>query len=172
MVNLQPQLHTSDDIYIIDASKDRSGLKIATLYGTTRCYIFVELRKTIDKAEKAGFESVLQNKQEGGLVLSENTLLSQTFISNLKKAIKLNRNSKYDALMPEIVKMPYPRMDQNFRWFNPPTKRLEPMSFKVSLEGAWYLKSESIKKDVWRVGVFENEKIVVLSDNPSNPDLQ
>lgn len=113
LVNLQPQLHPSDDIYIIDSSPDRSGVEIARIYGTTRCYVFVEVsdRKGLE-AVTYGYESMRDNNQSGSLVIPPNVLISATFIQNLKKAI----TESYDVFyFNEVAIQGF--VDPNFLWY-------------------------------------------------------
>jgi hypothetical protein len=114
LCQLQPQLHESDDIYIIDTSPDHLALKIATIYGTTRCYIFVE-PTTYENSLKFGIQSMVENKQEALLFLSEDCFISSTFILNMKKLIK----SGYEISSPVVYENPYHKMDTNFKFFNP-----------------------------------------------------
>lgn len=113
LVNLQPQLHPSDDIYIIDSSPDKSGVEIARIYGTTRCYVFVEVsdREGL-QAVKYGYESMRDNNQSGALVIPSNALISATFIQNLKKAI----TESYDVFYFKEVPI-QGFVDPNFLWY-------------------------------------------------------
>lgn len=120
LVSIQPQLHPEDDIYILDMSKDRSGVKMAKTYGSSRCYIFVETfnKDTItEDAIAFGFQSMKENKQEGALIIEPNIIIPVTFIANLKKAIKLGHDVLFfkQSITPKDE-----RMDANFKWFTPP----------------------------------------------------
>lgn len=175
LVNLQPQLAPLDDIYIVDSTEEHSGLKLATLYGTTRCYIFVEVNLyTFEDALSAGFQSCMENSQDGALILSESTILPQTFISNLKKAIKIS-NGEYGVLVPQVIKSPYDRMDSNFQWFNPATDKLvkvNPTIYNYLTPGCAYVSKETLalEKEEDRanikVGIFGNERVLVLPYTP------
>lgn len=117
LVNLQPQLSPDDDIYIVDASKDRSGLKIASMYGSTRSYIFVEVGNySLYEAGNFGVQSMKENKQDGLLFVSDRCLLPFTFIASLRRAIP---DSK-DAIVPHLQEVE--RMDPSFKWFSKPLK--------------------------------------------------
>jgi hypothetical protein len=168
LVGLQPQLTTNDDIYIIDSSADRSGLKIAALYATTRSFVFVEVAKPgldLDTAENAGIQSMAENKQEGVLILSENTVISQTFIANLKKA---TTRGIFDVLIPKIIQTPYFKMDSNFQWFNPPTTEVKDMDPKEMVGGCYYINKNGLAimdgtvKSPISIGRFENETVIIL----------
>lgn len=169
LMNLQPQLDTNSDIYIVDSSKDHSGLELATLYGSTRCIILVEVGLFDFKgALNAGFQSTVENKQEGALILSESTVLPATFISNLKKALKLAPD--FNVLTPKIIHTPYGRMDSNFQWFNPPTLEVIKVDHKVYgwlTPGCAYITKRTLeldpsKQNDLRVGIFPNETVIVL----------
>lgn len=125
LVQLQPQLHTDDDIYIVDSTPERSGVEIARLYGSTRCYIFVEVGK-YDSYQAIGFgmQNCKENGQKGFLVMSSRLVISQTFIANLKKAIKKG----FKVISPTVIETPYHQMPQNFQWYNPSTTEVTHVS--------------------------------------------
>lgn len=175
LINLQPQLHPDDDIYIVDSSDSHSGIKIAALYGTTRCYIFVEVGKfDYSGAWSAGFQSASENKQAGALILAETAILSATFISNLKKAMKL-AEGKFDVLLPKVRVMPFERMDPNFVWFYPSTNKLTPVKQKdygwltpgCAFVSRGVLEDKNTEKKDIKVAVFGNETVIVLPYNPT-----
>lgn len=154
LTSLQPQLHPTDDIYIIDSTPDRSGLKIAAMYGTTRCYIFVEVGLYSYKdARFLGIQSAAQNGQKGVLVISDRCFISQTFIANLKKAAVFG----HKAVAPKVVEVPHPLMESNFQWFNPPTTEVK--KARISQLFCYYIPTEHTSPDM---AVFENEMVVVL----------
>jgi hypothetical protein len=164
LVGLQSQLHPKDDIYVVDSSKDRSGAKIALLYGTTRCYIFVEVGNyTTEQAKKFGVQSAIENKQEGILMISDRCVISRTFISNLKKAIEFD----YAYLCPEVRVLPYPKMDTNFQWFNPTTLKVKEVKSKQN-----YCYYETLTPKNKKTAIFENEVCVVLPDTSASTLLQ
>jgi thymidine kinase len=112
ITRLQTELSTSDDIYVVDTSKDRSGLEIARLYGTSRNHIFIEVGDyTFPEAVKFATQSMNENKQGKLLILDENAFISQTLIQNVKRAQNYN-------LIPITKRLPYDRMDPNFKLFN------------------------------------------------------
>ena len=111
---IQPQLHPDDDLYIIDTSPDKLALQVVVRYGTTRCYIFVE-PTTYENSLKFGIESMVENKQQALIFLSEDCFISTTFISNMKKLIKTH----YEIASPVVYENPYHKMDNNFKFFNP-----------------------------------------------------
>ena len=119
LATLQPQLHPDDDIYIIDTSPDKLALKIATLYGTTRCYIFVE-PAPYEKSLQYGIQSMVENKQKGLIFLGEDCFISSTFIFNMKKLI----DSNYEIASPRVYENPYHKMDPNFKYYNPTKEEL------------------------------------------------
>lgn len=117
LVSLQPQLHPSDDIYIIDSSPDCSGLRIATTYGSTRCFIFVETGKyTWEEAVRFGDQSARENKQIP-IYLNESYIISATLIQNLKRAIKNKEKPLW-----RVIETPYMRIPANFQWYYPNLK--------------------------------------------------
>lgn len=113
LVQLQPQLHPDDDIYIVDKTPDRSALKICELYGSTRCYIFVEVSRGID-VKTAGEQSARENRQISTIVLNENAVISATLIHNIKRSFRNSEQTRH----PEILETPYPKMPANFSWYN------------------------------------------------------
>jgi len=117
LTNIQPQLSENDDIYIIDSTQDKRGVKLSALYGTSKSYIFVEVGDySRYDAVKYGLENMVQNDQDGALVLG-NVLVPQTFISDLKRAC--NHYTDYDLFVPEIRYIIYDVMDANFKWHTP-----------------------------------------------------
>jgi hypothetical protein len=115
LVQLQPQLKEEDDIYIVDATPNREGLRLAKLYGSTRCYIFVEVGDYDWKtAYNFAEQNMFNNKQEGILHLRENLIISSTFISNMKKAAQ----SEYGIIYPVLIGVPYERFPSDFKWYN------------------------------------------------------
>lgn len=118
LVSLQPQLHPDDDIYVVDMSKDLSGLRLAGLYGSTRCYIFVEKAFGIDAddAIRRGFENMKENKQDGILAISDRCVISSTFVANIKKALKVCNHYRFVPNCLEVVPGS-DRMNANFSWY-------------------------------------------------------
>lgn len=178
LVSLQPQLHPDDDIYIIDKTPERSGLKIASLYGTTRCIIFVDTNNSFDReqAENAGFENCVQNKQEGALVLSPNLMISQTFVSNLKKAIRM-KGELHHIIIPKLVSLPYPKMSSEFIWFALPTQELKTVGLSPEMDNCFYIDEFGISDKLFyagkmvRVGQFDNESVYIFPYKSTNPDI-
>lgn len=118
LVQLQPQLHPDDDIYIIDSSPTHSGLLIANMYGSTRCYLFVEVGiYTPEEAIRFGRQSAKENKQKGFLVLNEGAVISSTLIANYKRELKKGLDP-----VPTHIQVPYPRMLNDFQWYYPDFK--------------------------------------------------
>lgn len=113
LAQLQPQLHPDDDIYIIDSSPKKDALKLAALYGTTRCYIFVEPTK-YENSLQYGIQSMVDNNQEAMLFLREDCFISSTFIANIKKTI----DSPFQIISPRVYHNPYAKMDSNFKLYN------------------------------------------------------
>lgn len=124
LVALQPQLHPDDDIYIVDMSKDLSGLKLAGLYGSTRCYIFVEKAPGIGfvEAVRYGVENMKGNKQDSALVLTERCVITNTFVANMKKALKA---CNHCTLVPKYMEVLEDRMDANFNWYGSSQVKIE-----------------------------------------------
>lgn len=113
---IQPQLTTGDDIYIIDSSPTRDALKIATMYGTTRSYIFVEPTQ-IENSLEFGLQSMAENKQEATIFLNDNCFVSSTFIANMKKAI----GSGYEIVSPRVKENLGYKMDNDFQFYHKTT---------------------------------------------------
>lgn len=170
LVSLQPQLHPNDDIYIVDNTEDVSAKKIAMMYGSTRCYIFVEPSKAKGRAAiKLGLQSMKENKQEGALIISDRCVISCTFITNLKKAAM---HDDWGMLLPQVSETKT-MLDQNFKWFNPPTTVVAKLDTNSLLHDAClYVKSREIgNKDLGMnylqdisVGYFGNELVGVLPE--------
>lgn len=116
LVNLQPQLHPDDDIYVIDFSRGKSAVDIVKKYGSTRCYIFVEVANnsaTDEDIIKFGLQSMKENKQEGALLLYPTSVIATTFVANLKKAIKKGFDILFFNSLASL------EMNPNFKWFTP-----------------------------------------------------
>lgn len=153
ITQLQPQLSEDDDIYIVDSSPNREGLRLSKLYGSTRCYIFVEVGDyPWDKAFGFAQQSMKENKQDGILCLSEDIVVSHTFISNVKRAAKLGFGTVY----PSFLKLPYPQFPNSFTWYNPPVKKLEKAVFFFN--HCFYQKADANGL----TGVFREETVVLL----------
>lgn len=167
LVSLQPQLHPDDDIYILDLSRTKTAKELVLKYGSTRCYIMVEpTDKPISDAVKFGLQSMKENKQEGALLLLPNSVVSTTFIANLKRAAS---HDDWDVLVPRVSF--HERMDANFTWFCPPTTTITriPKDEPIS-DAAVYMKARKIDKDFSldflqnvAVGKFSNELVVSLA---------
>lgn len=155
LVSLQRQLNESDDIYVVDSSSDREGFRLAKLYGSTRSFIFIEVGDyTYKQAWNFGRQNQLENKQDGFLAISEDAVISDTFISNVRRVIKMG----VSVACPLIHEAPYPLFPNSFSWYNPVVKNLVDgeISDKVFL-----------LSDGGKAGVFA-EEIVVLLPNPSS----
>lgn len=160
LVQLQPLLSESDDIYIVDSSPNREAVRLSKLYGSTRCYIFVEVGNyTWEKAYTFAWQNMMENSQEGILCISEDAVISQTFISNMKKAAKLGK-----VICPMILETPYPQLPNNFKWYNPPVKQLKP---GVTTSLSCFYKSADAKQDKI-VGILEEEIVVVLPSHKNH----
>lgn len=158
LVALQPQLHPDDDIYIIDTTKDLSGVKLGALYGSTRCFVFVETAPGIsfEEAVERGIESMRQNKQEGALVITPRCVITSTFIANMKKAAKL---CNHYILYPQFLHALHEIMDANFAWYgSSQTKIVEVDSSETDPQ--CYYQRNGVNQGT--IGVVENETIAVL----------
>jgi hypothetical protein len=114
LTQLQPQLDQKDDIYILDVSKQRDALKIAKLYGSSRCLILVEPGNyTTEEGLKYAEEFANKNGHKQMMFLPDNSVISTTLIPNFKRGIKLAEMHK-----PQIIESPYPNMPSEFRWYN------------------------------------------------------
>lgn len=170
LVSLQPQLHPDDDIYILDNSPEKSAKKLALMYGSTRCYIFVEPTDKKGRAAiKYGLQSMKENKQEGALIISDRCVISTTFIANLKKAAA---QEEFGMLVPQVSETKT-MLDQNFKWFSPVTTLVAKLDNESLLHDAViYIKSREIgDKDLGmnylqdiKVGYFGNELVSVLPE--------
>lgn len=169
LVSLQPQLHPDDDIYIIDSTKDRSGVRIAKLYGSTRCFIFVEVSpKEEAAAVQLGLQSMKENKQEGALVIYPNLVIPTTFIANLKKAMR----EMHDILIFNEAKSD-DFLDPNFKWFTPPPTITDSKKTISEIEiASAFITSRIIDDKTFQprlnnelgIGFIESEHIVLLPD--------
>lgn len=156
LVSLQPQLHSDDDIYIIDQSKDRSGFELAALYGSSRSYIFVEPAKVdMATAIEYGLESMKQNNQEGAIIITERCIISNTFISNMKRAAK---SCNHYTLFPRHIDLIHGYMDSNFIWYGSPEVSLGEFNLKSVTDQCRYVRN----KDGDSAALVLNETIAVL----------
>lgn len=147
---LQPQLSSKDDIYILDTTPERSGLDIAKLYGSTRSYIFVEVAEELSLIP--GIEYMIQNRHGGMLVIKPNTVISKTFISNLKRASK----ESYDVFCFHTTENTY--LDPNFKWYTP-LPRIEPVG--LIRNDPVYMK-RVVKNHPQKIGNIFTEHVVKL----------
>lgn len=167
LVSLQPQLHPDDDIYIIDMTKDLSGVKLAALYGSTRCYIFVEAAKDIDTKEaiSRGIESMKENKQESAIIISDRCVITNTFVANMKKALKMCNHCtlvpNHSDILPGNEKM-----DANFVWYgSSQTKIIDVDSeemFREVTDQCKIIRNLPEESGEHSLGIVMNETIVVL----------
>jgi len=112
LVSLQPQLHSDDDIHILDMSHDQSGKEMAYLYGTSRCYLKVVT--TIQPYNK-----INKKYQDAILVISDRCVIPVTLISSLKKIAK---TSTFARIFPQFNEVPplgagWKVMDPNFSFY-------------------------------------------------------
>jgi len=149
--SLQRQLSTDDDIYIIDASEKKIAPKIATLYGTTRNYIFVETTKHPNYL-KYGLQSMADNNQQALLYLDEDCFVSSTFIANMKKAIP----SEYEIISPVVSENPFYKMNNNFKLYNSTENLLEE---SPDFNHKCFLITRDGEKDY---ATLKNEQVIVL----------
>jgi hypothetical protein len=153
LTQLQTALSQDDDIYIIDTSPKKDAVKLATIYGTTRCYIFVEPARK-GKTLEYGIQSMVDNNQKACVFFNERCFISATLIQNLKKAI----GTGFSIVSPVVVENVRYRMDCNFKFFNPPNKIKESEDFSL------YCYMVVRDEDSERYGTLENEVVVLLKD--------
>lgn len=166
LVALQPQLHPDDDIYIVDMTKDLSGVKIAALYGSSRCHIFVETAPTIETKEaiSRGLENMKQNEQESALVITDRCVITNTFVANMKKALKV---CNHCTLVPAFLDTPYEKMDANFNWYGSSQAKVvdaDPFEHTLILSQCKLIRNLPEDEGEHSLGVVENETIVVLPE--------
>lgn len=147
LTQLQPLLHKDDDIYVVDSSPNRDALRIVAMYGTTRCYIFVEPTK--EDALGCGIQSMVENDQKALLFLDEGCFISSTLIANLKKIV-----GEYQNVSPLVNINPYYKMDTNYKHYNSPNDLVEAKGFSKKC----FLMSRNYKK---RYGLLKNEYVTV-----------
>lgn len=158
LVSLQRQLNENDDIYVVDSSPDREGFRLTKLYGSTRSFIFIEVGQyDYSKALGFGIENQLDNDQEAFLCLPENAVISDTFISNVRRVIK----SGASTASPIVEEVPYPQFPGSFKWYNPVFKEL--VSGTIS-DKVFLLANKSPKP---KVGVFAEETVLLLPNDIS-----
>lgn len=153
---IQPQLHPDDDLYIIDTSPDKFALKAVAIYGTTRCYIFVE-PAPFEKSLEYSIQSMVENNQQALIMLSEDAFISSTFIANMKKVI----DSPYDIVSPKVFQNPYQKMDNNFKFFNS-TKPDLTMSDNFS--PYCFMITNKTKEKPKGYGLLNNEYVLILKN--------
>lgn len=113
LVNLQPQLSASDDIYIVDTTPDREGLKTAQKYKTSKSMVFVDIGlATPEEAITLFMKSARKNNQPGFLAM-HHCLVSQTFITSIRLA---SDKSQYGILVPKVLPVGDGKIDPNFKW--------------------------------------------------------
>lgn len=156
---LQPQLSSDDDIYIIDSSPNKEALKLATIYGTTRSYIFVE-PTLLEKSLEYGLQSMAENKQDALIFLNENCFISSTFIANMKKAVGCG----YEIISPVVKQNEYYKMDNNFKFFNP---TIPTISQSENFDSNCFMIVNSEDND--KYALLENEFVSILKHIPRHP---
>lgn len=167
LVALQPQLHPDDDIYIVDMTKDLSGVKLAALYGSTRCYIFVESAPLIDDKEaiQRGIESMKENRQESALIITPRCVITNTFIANMKKALKM---CNHCTLVPRHLDIlpGHEKMDANFNWYGSSQTKIAEVKteeeFRELTDQCKLIRNLPEDEGEHSLGVVLNEEIVVL----------
>lgn len=165
LVALQPQLHPDDDIYIVDTTKDLSGLKLAGLYGSTRCYIFVEKAEGIDFSEavRRGVQNMKENKQESALIITPRCVITNTFIANMKRALKV---CNHCTLVPSHLEVLGDRMDANFSWYGSSQTQIEDATdigeHQFILSQCKLIRNLPDGKGEHTLGVVTNETIAIL----------
>lgn len=118
LVQLQMQLSPSDDIYVVG---DKQTVETVKRYGSSRSYIFVEVGDySFSEAVKFAKQNMIENKQEGLLVIDENCIISATLIQSMKRCER--DLLKYQVFCPIIT-----QMSPNFRWFAHPLE-IDPVS--------------------------------------------
>lgn len=156
---IQPQLSSLDDIYIIDSSPSRDALKVATMYGTTRSYIFVEPSK-LENSLEFGLQSMAENKQEATIFLNDNCFISSTFITNMKKSI----GSGYEIVSPKVKENLGYKMDNDFNFFHKTTPVLVPQD-DFNCNCYMIVNSE----DNGKYAQLDNEFVILLKPIPVHP---
>jgi hypothetical protein len=164
LVNIQTQLTGDDLIYIVDTSPDRSGLKIAKMYGGNKTITFVEVGTyTIYEAWNFGIDSMLENNQEGILILNDDVLLANTCINNLKRAHHLTDDLALVTATPSRGWIS-DTLDPNFNWYNTVTQPKDIIKTTWLRGFAFYLKKECIET----VGKFNQEYKIWFGDTDYN----
>lgn len=161
---LQPQLKSTDAIYVIDNSEDRSGLKIAQMYGSSRMPIVVETGNySIYQSWNIAIDFMLDNNDDSVLLLNDDVVISQTLVTNLKRALI----TPYLAIVPSTPDRRYAsrRLDPNFTWYNKMDGEVVPTDWLCGF--AFCLKKEAIKQ----VGKFNEEFKVWFGDDEYNDRL-
>jgi glycosyltransferase involved in cell wall biosynthesis len=167
LTQLQPQLKPTDSIYIIDTSDDERGVMIAQMYGSRRLPIAIEVAKTtIYQSWNRAIEFMLDNKDDGILMINDDLLFSSTFIANLKRASEL---ADYDALVPTapVGYMPTKRLSDSFDWFNTYTTTNKVVKTDWMCGFCFYLPVRTIEK----YGVFDEGYKVWFGDTEYNKRL-
>jgi hypothetical protein len=116
LVNIQPQLAETDDIYVMDTSFDREGWEIVKKFGSSRSLIFTEFGNyDFDTCMKFWKQRAIKNGHNGILFL-DNVLLSTTFVSNLKRVI-----GSHGVIIPEVLESK-DTLNPNFSWYGSPSE--------------------------------------------------
>lgn len=142
LINLQPQLNENDILYIVDNSVNKSGFAIARMFNSHRSIMLVETSGLgLYQSWNAGIDCMLENNQEGILILNDDVLLSQTAISSLKRA-----DSKHLAYTFACPDRAYnsETISPYFKWYGKPTLTIKDTSWLSGF--AFYLKRDCVKQ--------------------------
>lgn len=158
LVNLQPQLKTTDLIHICDTHPDKLSLPVIQMYGSSRCPIIVDCQpRSIYEAWNDGIGFMKENSQEGILILNDDVLLPMTAIDSFRKSAK---DPSWDCLVPHTPDRAWTskKLDGNFQWYSSSTIKIEKTNWMCGF--AFYLPAKTIE----RVGLFDTQFDIWFGD--------
>lgn len=174
LCQLQPQLKSTDILYVIDTSglsvKDyNSGYYLTNLYTAGKHTTLVDTTPgTVYESWNAGIDFFVKHPSEGVLFLNDDIVISQTFIINLKRAIQL---TDYEAYVPRTSDKNYitHSVSKQFQWYNQTlTSHTQVVPTKWMVGSSFLLTPEAIRKR----GHFSTEYQVWYGDDEYQKDLK
>jgi GT2 family glycosyltransferase len=142
LINLQPQLNENDIFYIVDNSVNKSGFAIAKMFNTHRSIMLVETSGLeLYQSWNAGIDCMLENNQEGVLIINDDVLFSQTAISSLKRA--KSNHLAYTFACPNRA-YSADTISSYFKWYGKPNLTIKDTDWLTGF--AFYLKKDCVKQ--------------------------
>jgi hypothetical protein len=160
LINLQTQTTGKDIIMVCDNSPSNTGLGIVRLYGGSKTPILIELGKhTIYQSWNLMLKTMVDQDQEGCLILNDDVLLSNTCILNLKRAHNMSEHLCLTTKTPDRA-WTSRRLDPNFSWYNRMVRKEDIVDTQWMPGFAFYLKRECIEQK----GYFSEDYQIWFAD--------